>query len=345
MALCSGLLFGQFCGENAIFAVFEQVMSPAIRRREGGPAGVTKSVAVLMGGWSPEREVSLSSGYECAKALADRGYRVQVIDVGRDLPTLLRALEPRPDVIFNALHGIGGEDGTIQGVFEMLGIPYTHSGVLASALAMHKPTAKELFIRAGLPVVDGLVARREELAERDPMPAPFVVKPINQGSTIGVRIVRMHDNSWREEIKSWSFGDEILVERFIPGRELTVAVMGDRALGVCEIIPRGSFYDYTAKYTPGGSKHLAPAPLPPIDYEFALDVALRAHRTLGCRGVSRADMRYDDTVEGGARLYLLEINTQPGMTPTSLVPDIARHVGIGFDELVVWMVENAACDG
>ena len=304
-----------------------------------------KSVAVLMGGWSPEREVSLSSGYECAKALADRGYAVRVIDACRDLPTLLHALEPCPDVIFNALHGVGGEDGTIQAVFEMLRIPYTHSGVLASAVAMHKPTAKSIFRAVGLPVVDGVVARLEELALRDPIPTPFVVKPTNQGSSVGVRIVRVNDNSWREEVTGWRFGKELLVERFVPGRELTVAVMGDRALGVCEIVPRGSFYDYTAKYAVGGSDHLTPAPIPAEVYERALDIALRAHRALGCRGVTRSDLRYDDTTEELAGLYLLELNTQPGMTPTSLVPDIARHVGIEFDELVAWMVENAACDG
>jgi D-alanine-D-alanine ligase len=305
---------------------------------------LSKSVAVLMGGWSPEREVSLSSGRECAKALVDRGYKVRVIDVGRDLPGLLRALEPRPDVIFNALHGIGGEDGTVQVVFEMLDLPYTHSGVRASAMAMHKPTAKAIFRDAGLPVAEGMIARPEELAQCDPMPAPFVVKPTNQGSSVGVRIVRVGDNSWRDEVTEWCFGCDMLVERFIPGRELTVAVMGDRALGVCEIVPQGTFYDYTAKYTTGGSDHLIPAPVTAAVYEGALDIALRAHRALGCRGVSRADLRYDDT-PGGGGLYLLEINTQPGMTPTSLVPDIARHVGIGFDELVAWMVENAACDG
>ena len=306
---------------------------------------MSKSVAVLMGGWSPEREVSLSSGRECAKALVDRGHKVRVIDVGRDLPALLRALEPRPDVIFNALHGVGGEDGTVQGVFEMLGVPYTHSGVLASAMAMHKPTAKTIFRDAGLRVAEGVVARPEELAERDPMPAPFVVKPANQGSSVGVRIVRINDNSWREEVTEWCFGGEVLVERFVPGRELTVAVMGDRALGVCEIVPRGTFYDYTAKYSAGGSHHLIPAPIPVAICEEALDIGLRAHQALGCRGVSRADLRYDDTPAGDGRLYLLEVNTQPGMTPTSLVPDIARHVGIGFDELVAWMVENASCDG
>jgi len=302
-------------------------------------------VAVVMGGWSPEREVSLSSGRECAKALVDRGYKVQTIDVHRDLPGLLRALDPRPDIIFNAMHGIGGEDGSVQSVFEMLGIPYTHSGVLASALAMHKPTAKAIFRDAGLPVVDGIVACPEELTERDPIPAPFVVKPTNQGSSVGVRIVRINDNSWREEVREWRFGSELLVERFIAGRELTAAVMGDRALGVCEIVPRGTFYDYTAKYAAGGSDHLVPAPVPARIYETALGIALRAHRALGCRGVSRADLRYDDTAGGDGELYLLEVNTQPGMTPTSLVPDIARHVGIRFDELVAWMVEDASCDG
>ena len=305
---------------------------------------MTKNVAVLMGGWSPEREVSLSSGRECAKALAGRGYKVRAIDVGRDLPAVLRALDPRPDMIFNALHGIGGEDGTIQGIFEMLGIPYTHSGILASALAMHKPTAKAIFQAAGLPVVDGVVACPEELALHDPVPAPFVVKPTNQGSSVGVRIVRVNDNSWREEVRGWRFGNEVLVERFIPGRELTVAIMGDRALGVCEIVPRGSFYDYTAKYAAGGSDHLTPAPIPSGIYQNALDIALCAHRALGCRGVSRADLRYDDTVGCPGALYLLEVNTQPGMTPTSLVPDIARYLGIRFDELVVWILENAACD-
>lgn len=306
---------------------------------------MTKRVALLMGGWSPEREVSLSSGRECAKALADRGYRVKAIDVGRDLSGLLRALDPRPDMIFNALHGVGGEDGTIQAVFEMLAIPYTHSGVRASALAMHKPTAKAVFRAAGLPVAEGVVATIDEVAQDDPLPAPFVVKPTNQGSSVGVRIVRRGDNSWREEVAAWCFGREIMIERFIPGRELTVAVVGDRALGVCEIVPRGNFYDYTAKYAAGGSQHLVPAPIPAPVYDEALDIALRAHRALGCRGVSRADFRYDDTSAGDGRLYLLEVNTQPGMTPTSLVPDIARHAGIGFDELVAWMVESAACGG
>jgi D-alanine-D-alanine ligase len=302
-----------------------------------------KRVTVLMGGWSAEREVSLSSGRESAAALTARGYDVRVIDVTRDLGALMAALAPRPDVVFNALHGRGGEDGTIQGVLEFLQIPYTHSGVLASAIAMDKPMAKAVFARAGLPLAEGVVVPRESLGIADPLPAPFVVKPTNEGSSVGVRIVRPNDNSWPEEARGWAFS-EALVERFIPGREITVAVLGDRALGVCEIRPRGSFYDYTAKYAEGGSVHLVPAPIHPKAYEQALAIGLGAHRALGCRGVSRSDLRYDDTAGEPGKLYLLEINTQPGMTPTSLVPDVARHAGIDFGELVHWMVENAACD-
>jgi D-alanine-D-alanine ligase len=304
---------------------------------------MSRRVVVLMGGWSSEREVSLVSGQECAKALASLGYEVRSVDVSRDLNALIKALKPKPDVVFNALHGRGGEDGTVQGVLEFLRIPYTHSGLLASAIAMDKPMAKAVFARAGLPLPEGAVVPREELGIRDPMAPPFVVKPTNEGSSVGVRIVRANDNSWREEARRWAF-PEALVERFIPGREITVAVMGDRALGVCEIRPRGTFYDYGAKYETGGSQHLVPAPMHEEAYEQALDMALRAHRALGCRGVSRADLRYDDTAGEPGRLYLLEVNTQPGMTPTSLVPDIARHAGIGFTELVRWIVENAACD-
>ena len=302
-----------------------------------------KRVAVLMGGWSAEREVSLSSGRESAAALKTRGYDVRVIDVTRDLGALMAALTPRPEIVFNALHGRGGEDGTIQGVLEFLQIPYTHSGVLASSIAMDKPMAKAVFARAGLPLAEGIVVPRESLGVADPLPAPFVVKPTNEGSSVGVRIVRPNDNSWPEEARGWAFA-EALVERFIPGREITVAVMGDRALGVCEIRPRGTFYDYTAKYAEGGSEHLVPAPIHPAAYEQALAIGLGAHRALGCRGVSRSDLRYDDTAGEPGKLYLLEINTQPGMTPTSLVPDVARHAGIDFGELVHWMVENAACD-
>jgi D-alanine-D-alanine ligase len=302
-----------------------------------------KRVAVLKGGWSAEREVSLVSGRECAAALRQSGYDVVEIDVTRDLAALMSALTPAPDAVFNALHGRGGEDGTVQAVLDFLQIPYTHSGVLASSVAMDKPMAKAVFAKAGLPLAEGMVVTREALAAADPLPAPFVVKPPNEGSSVGVRIVRENDNSWREEAARWPFA-EALVETFVPGREITVAVMDDRALGVCEITTDAGFYDYTAKYAAGGSQHLVPAPIHPDAYAAALDIGLRAHRALGCRGVSRADLRYDDTQGEPGRLVLLEVNTQPGMTPTSLVPDIARHAGIDFAALVSWMVENAACD-
>jgi len=305
---------------------------------------MSRRVAVLMGGWSSEREVSLVSGRDCGAALRSAGYDVRTVDVTRDLNALLAALTPPPDVVFNALHGTGGEDGTIQGVLEFLRIPYTHSGVLASAAAMHKPTAKAVFAAAGLPLAEGRVVSRRELAAGDIFVRPFVVKPAAEGSSVGVRIVRPNDNSWAEEARNWAH-EENLVERFIPGRELTVAVMGERALGVLEIRPNNAtWYDYEAKYAPGGSTHLMPAPIHPRAYAEALDISVRAHRALGCRGVSRADLRYDDTAGEPGRMVLLEVNTQPGMTPTSLVPDIAKHAGIGFAELVRWMVENARCD-
>ena len=305
---------------------------------------MNRRVAVLMGGWSSEREVSLVSGRDCSAALQSAGYNLRTVDVTRDLDALLAALTPPPDVVFNALHGTGGEDGTIQGVLEFLRIPYTHSGVLASAAAMHKPTAKAVFAAAGLPLAEGRVVSPRELAAGDIFPRPFVVKPAAEGSSVGVRIVRPNDNSWAEEARNWAH-EENLVERFIPGRELTVAVMGERALGVLEIRPNNAtWYDYEAKYAPGGSTHLMPAPIHPRAYAEALDISVRAHRALGCRGVSRADLRYDDTAGEPGRMVLLEVNTQPGMTPTSLVPDIAKHAGIGFAELVRWMVENARCD-
>jgi D-alanine-D-alanine ligase len=302
-------------------------------------------VAVLMGGWSVEREVSLSSGRECAKALRELGHDASEIDVTRDLAALAAALNPAPDCVFNALHGKGGEDGTVQGVLEFLRIPYTHSGVVASAIAMHKPSAKAVFAAAGLPLAEGRVVARAELAGGDLLPRPFVVKPVDEGSSVGVRIVRDGDNGWESEARSWHFGEEALIERYVPGREITVAVMGARALGALEIRPtRGEMYDYDAKYAPGGSDHLMPAPIHPKAYAAALDIGLRAHRALRCRGVSRSDLRYDDTAGEPGRMVLLELNTQPGMTPTSLVPDIARHAGIDFPALVQWMVENAACD-
>lgn len=306
---------------------------------------MTKHVAVLMGGWSAEREVSLVSGGAVADTLEGAGYRVTRVDVNRDVAELLDALEPRPDVVFNALHGRFGEDGCVQGLLEFLGIPYTHSGPLASALAMNKPVAKPLFEQAGIRCPRGVVVSRVELKRGVPMEPPFVVKPTNEGSSVGVQIVGKGDNRLHCLDGDWPYGEEVLVERYIPGREITVAVMGDRALGATEIRPKQGFYDYTAKYTEGKAEHLVPAPLHPRACEEVLELARLAHRILGCRGVTRSDLRYDDTDGEPGRFYLLEVNTQPGMTPLSLVPELAAHVGIGFTELVTWMVEEARCEG
>ena len=301
----------------------------------------TKRVAVLLGGWSAEREVSLSTGRGCADALREKGYDVVEIDPPRDPAQFASLLTPRPDVVFNALHGRGGEDGHIQAILNLMGIPYTHSGLLASAVAMDKPMAKAVFAAAGLPVVEGRVATRDEILARTVMAAPYVVKPANEGSSVGVIIVRQGEN---RTIAAGELKDTMLVERFIPGRELTVAVMGDRALGVIEIVARGTWYDYDAKYSAGGSAHICPADLPPAIYAEAERIAVAAHKALGCRGVSRADFRYDDTGGQPGGLYLLEVNTQPGMTSTSLVPDAAKAAGISYAELCAWMVEGAACD-
>jgi D-alanine-D-alanine ligase len=301
-------------------------------------------VAVLYGGLSAEREVSLVSGRECAKALIERGYEVETIDVGSDVGALVAALTPLPEVAFNALHGRYGEDGCVQGVLDLMGIPFTHSGLLASALAMDKPMAKRVFAAAGLPVVEGEAMGREQVLAADPLPRPYVVKPTNEGSSVGVNIVREGANAPAFTADTWPYGDHVLVERFVPGRELTVSVMGDRPLAVTEIRPVQGFYDYTAKYTDGRAEHVLPADVYPRVYDDAMRLAVEAHEALGCRGVSRADFRYDDSGGEPGRLYLLEINTQPGMTPLSLVPEQAAHVGIGFGELVEWMVEHAACD-
>ena len=302
------------------------------------------SVMVLMGGWSSEREVSLVSGENIARALIEAGYDVRTHDLGRDIPALIRALTPPPDVLFNALHGRFGEDGTVQGLLELLGVRYSHSGVLASALAMDKPMAKRLFTEAGIRCAEHVVASREDALSGAAMDPPYVIKPLNEGSSVGVKIVLGPNEDMGEEDDA-SFGDKVMVERYVRGREITVAVMGDRALGVTELRPREGFYDYSAKYTEGLVDHLVPAPLPTEIYEEAMRFSELAHKTLGCRGVTRADLRYDDTGGGSGEVYLLEINTQPGMTPMSLVPEAARHAGIGFTELVGWMVENAACDG
>jgi D-alanine-D-alanine ligase len=303
---------------------------------------MSKHVAVLMGGWSAEREVSLRSGKACAEALARRGYRVTRIDVGRDIATVLTTV--KPDVALNVLHGRPGEDGTLQGILEILAIPYTHSGVMASAVAMQKDIAKVLFQAAAVPVPDGLIVPRLEVAKGHVLPPPYVIKPIAEGSSVGVFIVREDHVHPPQELTrdDWAYGDRLMVETYIPGKELTCAVMGDDALGVIEIVPTVKFYDYEAKYAPGGSKHLLPAPISPFVYQEARRLALAAHRALGCRGVSRADFRYDDRVEGTGGLVCLEVNTQPGMTETSLVPELAAHAGITFGELVQWMVEDAS---
>ncbi len=300
-----------------------------------------KHVAVLMGGWSAEREVSLVSGRACAAALAEAGYRVTTVDVDRELPRVLDRL--RPDVVFNALHGRMGEDGRVQGLLDLLGIPYTHSGVRASALAMHKPTARTLFRAAGLPVAEGRVCTAEELRRAPPLTPPFVVKPEDEGSSVGVVIVRDEADLVRLAAEDWPSTRRLLVERYVPGRELTCAVLDDEPLAVTEIVAADGFYDYAAKYVPGRSRHLLPAPLPASVTRRVLEIAREAHRVLGCRGVSRADLRWDPD-RGEEGLVLLEVNTQPGMTPTSLLPEQAAHRGLSFRDLVVRLVEMARCD-
>ncbi|OYX19616.1 MAG: D-alanine--D-alanine ligase [Rhodobacterales bacterium 32-66-9] len=294
-------------------------------------------MAVLMGGLSAEREVSLVSGRECATALRAAGYRVTEVDCGPDLPARLTDLQP--DVCFNALHGRWGEDGCVQGILEWLGIPYTHSGVLASALAMDKARTKETYRAAGLPVADSLLAARAAVEAGHVLPPPYVVKPNNEGSSVGVYIVRDGANAPR---LAATMPEVVMVEAYVPGRELTTTVMGDRALGVTDILTDG-WYDYEAKYAPGGSRHECPARLPEDIEAACLDYALRAHRALGCRGVSRTDFRWDEA-RGLAGLILLETNTQPGMTPTSLAPEQAAMQGIGFPAFCAWMVEDASCN-
>ncbi|MEL6947028.1 MAG: D-alanine--D-alanine ligase [Pseudomonadota bacterium] len=303
-----------------------------------------KHVAVLMGGWSSERTVSLSSGNACADALEARGYQVSRVDVGRDVSSELQAL--KPDVAFNALHGPYGEDGCIQGILEYLDIPYTHSGVMASALAMDKERAKTVVRRVGVPVAEAKVMHRLEAAEKHAMPPPYVVKPVNEGSSFGVLIVGEDRSTPPQELysSSWPYGDTVMVERYIPGRELTCAVMGNVALGVTEIVPEGdTFYDFDAKYTEGGSKHILPADILPNIYQRIQTLSLKAHQALGCRGVSRSDFRLDDRVNGTGELIWLELNTQPGMTPTSLLPELAEHAGHSFAEFLAWIVEDASC--
>jgi D-alanine-D-alanine ligase len=303
-------------------------------------------VAVLMGGWSAERPVSLNSGKACARALREGGFTVTEVDVGRDVAEVLAKL--KPDVAFNALHGPYGEDGTIQGLLEILRIPYTHSGVLASSLAMNKAQAKVVAAAAGVSVATGIVASRFEVAKKHVLPPPYVAKPLANGSSFGVFIVKEGRSHPPQELLSgdWPLGDEMLVEEFIPGKELTCAIIGmeghAKALGVTEIISNvGAFYDYDAKYAAGGSTHVLPAKIKPDVYLKVQLMAARAHEALGCRGVSRSDFRYDDQTD---RIIWLEVNTQPGMTETSLVPELAAHEGMSFVELVTWMVKDASTD-
>ncbi len=303
---------------------------------------MTTHVAVLMGGWSAEREVSLSSGRANVRAAEEAGFRVTPVDVGRDIAEVLARL--KPDVALNCLHGPWGEDGCIQGLLEILAIPYTHSGVLASALAMHKARAKAVVAAEGVAVAEGLVVSRFEAAKRHVMAPPYVIKPVDDGSSIGVFIVKEGRSHPPQELLAadWRCGDMMLAEEFIPGRELTCAVMGDKALDVIEIrAATGEFYDYDAKYSEGGSIHVLPAPVKPKIYQQVQQWALTAHQAIGCRGVSRSDFRYDEATD---RLVWLEVNTQPGMTPTSLVPELAAHAGLSFGELVRWMVADASCD-
>ncbi len=306
-------------------------------------------VAVLHGGISAEREVSLSSGAQVIAALRGRGFDVQPIEVGRDLAAVLAALSPphgpRPDAVFNALHGRFGEDGVIQGVLDWLAIPYTHSPARASALAMDKAASRLVFEQAGLPVARGRVISPQALAEADPMPLPYVIKPVAEGSSVGVHILREGDNRREALAREWSFGDEMLVEEYVPGRELTVGVLDDRALAVTDITARGGFYDYESKYGANGSRHVIPAVVHPTVAASAMRMAVQAHRALGCRGATRADFRYDDTQGEPGRLVLLEVNTQPGMTPVSLLPEQAAWCGLDFSALCAWMVEHASCRG
>ncbi|MFT8541568.1 D-alanine--D-alanine ligase [Acetobacter sp.] len=307
----------------------------------------SKRITVLMGGISSERTVSLSSGQGVAEALRSLGHTVSTLDAGSDLGALVAELgAQKPDVVFNALHGRFGEDGCIQGILDWMGLAYTHSGVRASATAMNKAAARAAFISAGLPVAEGRVIDIAELAEGDPLPAPYVVKPVSEGSSVGVSIVRPGANVRERIVRDWTFGPHALVEEFIPGREITVGVMGERALTITDITPTGSghdFYDYDAKYSTGGSRHELPARIAPDVAQRALDVAVAAHKTLGCAGASRSDFRLDDTDPANPRLILLEVNTQPGMTATSLLPEQAAYCGISFPALCHWLVEQATC--
>ncbi|MGC6512023.1 MAG: D-alanine--D-alanine ligase [Parvibaculales bacterium] len=295
-------------------------------------------VAVLMGGWSAERDISLLSGRNCSQALRNAGYRVTDVDVGGDLPKVLEALAP--DVAFNALHGVGGEDGVVQEMLEKLNIPYTHSGVEASALAMDKRRAKAVFKRHGLPVAADCVLEKTDYQDH-PMPPPYVIKPVSEGSSFGITLINKGDAVPAcLSLQGWAFEGAVMAEAYVPGREFTCAVMGDRPLEVMEIRPKAAFYDFEAKYTDGGSEHIVPAPIDAALRDTIREMSVTAHQALGCRGVTRTDFILDDC---GAGLTVLELNTQPGMTNLSLVPEMAAHEGVSYEALVTWMVEDATC--
>ncbi|WP_420136668.1 D-alanine--D-alanine ligase [Sphingomonas sp.] len=303
---------------------------------------MTLHVAVLMGGWSAEREVSLVSGEGVAKACESLGHRVTRIDMGRDVA--LRLHEARPDVVFNALHGTPGEDGTIQGMLDLMGIPYTHSGLATSVIAIDKQLTKNELVPHGIRMPEGQIVASQSLFDGDPIARPYVLKPVNEGSSVGVAIVTADSNYGspigRDVEGPWAHFDQLLAEPFIKGRELTTAVVGERALGVTELRPKSGFYDYDAKYTDGMTEHVCPADIPDDIAQACLQMALDAHRLLGCKGTSRSDFRWDDE-QGVDGLYLLEVNTQPGMTPLSLVPEQAKLVGMTYEQLVQEIIDEA----
>lgn len=306
---------------------------------------MTKKIALLIGGWSAERQVSLEKGKAVEKALREKGYDLTVIDVRKDLTYLVEALTPRPDVVFNNLHGKGGEDGTIQAVLEMLEIPYTHSGVLASAIGMNKPMAKRLAATAGVRVPEGIVAHKQDVVSGHVMEPPYVVKPPCEGSSVGVRIIMERDNQPPLDMENWAFGDEVLVEQYIPGRELTVAVLDGKPQAVTEIVSQTRFFDYEAKYHDTRTQYVLPAKIPQDVYDQALEFARRVFEVVGCSGIARCDFRYDDSKPGSEGLYFLEINTQPGFTPESIGPSQVIYNGMSYNDLCAHLVETASCHG
>lgn len=298
-----------------------------------------KHVAVLMGGWSGEREVSLTSGAGVAAAARDNGYHVTEIDVTRDIPKLIKDLTPKPDVAINILHGQWGEDGHVQAILNILGIPYTFSGMLSSAVAMDKSLSKCLFEKAGIPTPAYKIVDFDKAFDGPQMDVPYVIKPIAEGSSLGVFIVDDLDNLPKKP-DNWTYGDKVLVEEYIPGQEISSVVIGDKGIGVLELAPKAGFYDYDAKYVDGKTEHFMPARMPEDDYQRCCDLAVQAHKVLGCRGVSRTDLRYNPKTKD---LYVLEVNTQPGFTPLSIVPEVAAYAGMSYKDLIKWMVENASC--